>query len=65
MKAFCLLFLQVSKFVDAFNGIDSDLRGLPQTKAELLLRSKECRDALWDVCDRRLKDSTSKLANFR
>jgi hypothetical protein len=38
-----------------------DLRRLPEAKGELLLRTEELRDALWEACDAKLADNTAEL----
>ena len=46
----------VLEFQKKFNSIDDDLRRRREAKAELLLRSDELCDTLWDICDRRKKE---------
>eukprot|EP00884_Botryococcus_braunii_P002930 jgi/Botrbrau1/12638/Bobra.67_1s0004.1 len=55
----------VSTFIAAFNGVNNDERDLPETRAELLRQCTESRDALWDLCDQRLRGSEAKLATSR
>ncbi|KAK9824418.1 hypothetical protein WJX72_010134 [[Myrmecia] bisecta] len=55
----------VDKFQQAFGNIDADLRGAPETKAELLLRCNELRDALWELCDARLQANEHQAAKIR
>lgn len=57
--------VQVREFTKAFNKIDVDLRGSDEVKAELLLRTTELRDALWDACDKRLEQNQAKLTRLR
>ncbi|QDZ23339.1 hypothetical protein A3770_10p58570 [Chloropicon primus] len=46
----------VTEFQKKFNSIDDDLRRRREAKAELLLRSDELCDTLWDICDKRKKE---------
>lgn len=39
----------VTAFQQAFNGVELDMRFEDETKAELLLRAEELRDALWRI----------------
>eukprot|EP00951_Prasinocladus_malaysianus_P039083 scaffold434392_cov24-Prasinocladus_malaysianus.AAC.1 len=50
----------LAEFQQAFNGVDGDLRKRPEVIAELLLRADELRDALWDVCDKRLEENEAE-----
>ena len=45
----------VSDFQEEYNAVDLDLRRKEEAKAELVLRAVELRDALWDLCDEKLK----------
>ena len=54
--------VQLTDFQKAFNGVDVDLRGSPETRGELLLRCSELQDALWELCDQRMDDSQAKLS---
>eukprot|EP00899_Mesostigma_viride_P005423 jgi/Mesvir1/14882/Mv25026-RA.1 len=55
----------VTKFQLEFNAVDLDLRMEDETKAELLLRTDELRDALWDICDRRLEECMEELKSIK
>ena len=46
----------LEEFQHKFNSIDDDLRRRREAKAELLLRSDELCDTLWDICDKRKKE---------
>lgn len=54
--------VQLADFQKAFNGVDVDLRGSPETRGELLLRCNELQDVLWELCDQRMDDSQAKLS---
>ena len=54
--------MQLADFQKAFNAVDVDLRGSPETCGELLLRCNELQDALWELCDQRMDDSQAKLS---
>ena len=41
--------------------MDLDLRRLPEAKGELLLRTEELRDSLWEVCDDKLAENQAEL----
>ena len=55
---------QVSQFAASWQ-VDADLRSLPQTQAELALRSREARNALWDLCDRRMEANEARAGAIR
>lgn len=51
-------------FVARFNGLEMDLRKAKETQAELVLRSDELRDALWEVCDRKMEEAEAERARI-
>ncbi len=51
----------LDSFQASFNAIDLDMRRLEDAKAELILRSDELRDSLWDICDERLRTAEREL----
>ena len=55
----------LAEFQQKFNAVDIDLRSSAETRAELLLRCDELRDALWDKCDRRNAESEQQLQRVR
>jgi len=57
--------VQLEDFQKAFNGLDIDLRGSPEARAELLLRCDELQDALWEVCDQRMNDNEAQLRTLK
>ena len=57
--------MQLEDFQKAFNGLDIDLRGSPEARAELLLRCDELQDALWEVCDQRMNDNEAQLRTLK
>ena len=57
--------VQLEDFQKAFNGLDIDLRGSPEARAELLLRCDELQDALWEVCDHRMNDNEAQLRTLK
>ncbi|KAL0048541.1 hypothetical protein WJX82_005372 [Trebouxia sp. C0006] len=56
---------KLEDFQKAFNGLDIDLRGSPEARAELLLRCDELQDALWEVCDQRMNDNEAQLRTLK
>lgn len=57
--------VQLEHFQKAFNGLDIDLRGSPEARAELLLRCDELQDALWEVCDQRMNANEAQLRTLK
>lgn len=57
--------LQLSAFQRDFNGLDIDLRGSSEARAELLLRCNELQDALWELCDQRMNDNDAQLRTLK
>ena len=57
--------VQLEDFQKAFNGLDIDLRGSPEARAELLLRCDELQDTLWEVCDQRMNDNEAQLRTLK
>lgn len=57
--------VQMEDFQKTFNGLDIDLRGSPEARAELLLRCDELQDALWEVCDQRMNDNEAQLRTLK
>ncbi|KAK9836191.1 hypothetical protein WJX81_008068 [Elliptochloris bilobata] len=56
---------QVAQFVSAWEAVDADLRGAAEVRAEQALRSREARDALWELCDSRLKANEERASRVR
>ena len=59
------MILQVAEFATAWQAIDADLRSAAETQAEQVLRCREARDALWDLCDRRQEANESRASQIR
>lgn len=55
----------VSGFVKAFNEVDTDMRFDARTKAELVLRIEEMRDALWTLIETRKAEVDMRLKETR
>lgn len=55
----------MTQYQNDYNSLDVDLRALPGTKAELLLRVEELRDGLWDVCDHRHQENEKQFATVK
>lgn len=57
--------LQVAEFAAAWQATDADLRNAAETQAEQVLRCREARDALWDLCDGRQEANESRASQIR
>ena len=55
----------VAEFQMKFNSIDDDLRRRREAKAELLLRTDELCDTLWDICDKRKKEWMDEIQEIQ
>ena len=59
------LHIQVAHFVSAWEAVDADLCKAREVQAEQALRCHEARDALWGICDARLRANEDRAGQVR
>ena len=57
--------IQVAHFVSAWEAVDADLCKAQEVQAEQALRCHEARDALWGICDARLRANEDRAGQLR
>ena len=57
--------LQVAQFTAAWEAVDADLCKALEVQAEQALRCREARDALWGMCDARLRANEDRAILLR
>lgn len=57
--------IQVAHFVSAWEAVDADLCKAQEVQAEQAHRCHEARDALWGICDARLRANEDRAGQLR